>query len=130
MPTATKKMEAWFDWVGDPDKARVLFRLLTDQDLDAVKTASQHHRQYFDRESGAFQMELRIDNSADRREAALRATLAWECFYDGDRKPMECTPENVAFWSCDPDYMGFLYQCQAELRKAAAEQLEAARKNS
>lgn len=130
MPTATKKVDAWFDWPDDPDGARVHFRLLTDQDVDAIKAASHTHRQYFDRESGTFQIELKIDNSIDRRETALRATLGWEHFYDGDRKPMECTRDSVAFWSCDPDFMAFLYSCQIELRKTATEQLEAARKNS
>lgn len=130
MPTATKKMDAWFNWPNDPDGARVRFRLLTDQDINAIKTASQHHRQYFDRESGAFQMELRIDSSADRREAAIRATMDWERFYNADRETMECSQENVAFWSCDPEFISFMYECQAELRKAAVEHLEAARKNS
>lgn len=130
MPTATKKIEAWFDYPDDPDKGRVLFCLLTEQDMAEIKELAQVNRNYIDKRTGGYETEIITDISKDRREAALRATKDWENFYTPDRKPMECTRDNIISWSCDGGFMKFLYDCQIELRRVEAEQKEAARKNS
>jgi len=130
MPTADKKIKAWFDWEGDPDKARVEFSLLTDQDMAEVRSASQTQRRFFNQEKAEFELELRTNLAIDRKESALRATSAWENFFGADRKPMECTRDNIEFWSCNSGFMEFLFKCQAKLREDAAKQQEEARKNS
>lgn len=105
------------------------FRLLTDQDYAAIQEAAQKTRHYVDRDTGRMEMETQLNTIADRKEAAVRATLEWENFYDQDRKLMPCTKENVEFWACDLGFSMFLKQCQVELQRIANEQLEAARKN-
>ena len=130
MPTATKKLDLWFDWEGDPDGARVHFALLTEQDYVAIRETSQQGRQYLDRESNGVQIEIKTDSKAARRETAIRATKGWEQFFDANRAVMECTPENIEFWSCSADFMTFLIECQVKLRELADADLEKARKNS
>lgn len=130
MPTATKKVEAWFDWPGDPDKARVKFSLLTPQDGAEVEEASTKRDTHWNHETQKTEFHVTTNLITNRKKTALKVTHDWENFFDGNRKPMECTRENVEFWACDSSFYAFLMECQVKLQIIADEQLEEARKNS
>lgn len=130
MPRATKRVKQWFDWPGDPDGAKAEFVLLTDQDLTEIQDKARKTRAVSSRATSGMEIEVATDGSVMRRETALRATCAWEGFFDADGKPMECNDQNKEFWSCNAGFMAFLSECQAKLKEAADAEEAEARKNS
>lgn len=130
MPRATKRVKQWFDWPGDPDGAKAEFILLTDQDLTEIQDKARKTRAVSSRATLGMEIEVATDNAMIRKETAIKATCAWDGFFDADGKPMACNDENKEFWSCNSGFMAFLSECQERLREVALEEEAAARKNS
>ena len=130
MPRATKRVKQWFDWPGDPDGAKAEFVLLTDQDLTEIQDKARKTRAVSSRATLGMEIEVATDSSIMRRETALRATCAWEGFFDADGKPMECNDQSKEFWSCNAGFMAFLSECQEKLKEVADAEEAEARKNS
>lgn len=130
MPRAAKSIKRWFDWPGDLDGARAEFVFLTEQDTTEIQDLARTTRAVAARDKKGIEVEVVTDNAVLRRETAIRATCAWDGFYDADGKAMECTADNKAFWSCNAGFMAFLAECQETLAKEAADEEAKARKNS
>lgn len=129
MATATKKVDAWFDWEGDDDSAKARFVLLTEQDYAAIDEKSEELYQHFNTDTQKVESKLTTFSAEKRRLIATKATKGWSGFFDQNREPMECTKGNIEFWSCNSGFMEFLWSCQVKLRATAKEQEDAARKN-
>lgn len=110
MPSVLPKLSKRADFPNDPDKAWCEFDLITDQEAADIRK--------------------RYPKEQDRIAALIvLGTTAWGNFFDKDRQPMECTPENKRFWSCNREFETWFFQEQTALKKEAAAQVEVARKN-
>ena len=131
MAQLQKSIAAWFTWEEDPDKAEMEISLLVDEDILHIQDASSTDRQVFDPVAKTIKNESTFSRAIDRQETALRIlkTRNWDKMYDSDRKPMECTEENIRTWACNNGFMAFLNRCQKQLKEQARLAEEAAGKN-
>lgn len=119
MPKLTKEFRMWFDVPDDPDQGRVEIRHLLGGEVQEIIAGSTELRTLY--RNGEAQRESRHDLVQDTKRTLSRSIAAWENFKDEAGEQLPCTEANVARYSREDWFVGFIAECRRKTAEAFAE---------